>query len=317
MRDNIDDLLKEALTSSEKPDAELKRRILDKAGEENSMKRPFLKTIPAVLALSIAVLATGSLTAYGAWKYLGAGQVAEEFGDDKLADVFKGENAILVNESQICGDYKITLMGTASGDNISRYITEADGELITDRTYTVISIEKKDGSPMLKTSDENWDNKFLASPFIKGEDPVHLNIFYMSGGTSTFVKDGVEYRIVEHDNIEVFADRGVYFGVIDNTFYDKDAYNFDKKTGEITPNSDYKGINALFELPLDKSKADEKLAEEQLKKWYSDDEEDTDGAEDTEDSGNTSDKETLGNKESLKAVQEERVEIKESKTSRK
>lgn len=80
----------------------------------------------------------------------------------------------------------------------------------------------------------------------------------MDGGCSSFVKDGVEYRLVDHDNIEAFAGRGVYLGVLGDTFYDRKAYNFNKTTGEITRNESYKGINALFKLPLDQSKADEK-----------------------------------------------------------
>ncbi len=276
MNDKIDDLLREALTPSKKPDAKLNRRILDRAGERITMKKPFYKTLPVVAALSIAVLTTGSLTAYGAWKYLGTEQVAEEFGDKKLADVFKGEDAVSINESQVYGDYKITLIGTVSGNNISEHLIEDSGEVHTDRTYSVVAIEKADGSPMPKTSDEDYDNKFLVSPFIKGEDPAFLNIYYMDGGSSATIKDGVEYRLVDHTNIEAFADRGVYIGVLGDVFYDIDAYNFDKKTGEITRNENYNGINALFKLPLDTSKADAEKAQKLLDSWYADDE-DTDG----------------------------------------
>lgn len=281
MNDRIDDLLREALTPSKKPDARLNQRILDKARERNNMKKPFYKTLPIVAALSIAVLATGSLTAYGAWKYLGTEQVAKEFGDKKLADVFKGNDAISINESQIYGGYRITLMGTVSGNNISEHLIEANGELRTDRTYSVIAIEKEDGSPMPDTSDEDYDNNFLVSPFIKGEDPAFLNIYHMDGGCSAFVEDGIEYRLVDHDNIEAFADRGVYIGVLDNVFYDREAYNFDKKTGQITRNENYNGVNALFTLPLDKSKADEEKAQKLLDNWYADDE-DTENADDTD-----------------------------------
>lgn len=267
MSDKIDDLLKDALFSSEKPDAYLNKKILQKAKGDNTMRKPLFKTVPIMAALLTAVLATGGLTAYAAWQYLTPNQVAEQFEDKKLAQAFSSRDASVINKSQICGDYKITLLGMISGENLSDYATEVDGQIQTDRTYTVVSIEKRDGTPMPKTSDPEYDNGFLITPFIKGENPAGLNIFHMGGGSSMMVQDGIEYRIIENDNIEVFADRGVYLGVLDSGFYDIEAYNFNKKTGEITRNDNYEGVNALFELPLDKSKADEKAAQEQIEEW--------------------------------------------------
>lgn len=300
MDDRIDDLLREALTPSKKPDAKLNRRILDRAGEKIIMKKPFYKTLPVMAALSIAVLATGSLTAYGAWKYLGTEQVAEEFGDNKLADVFKGEDAVSINESQVYDGYRITLMGTVSGNNISEHLIEDNGEMYTDRTYSVVAIEKEDGSPMPDTSDEDYDNRFLVSPFIKGEDPAFLNIYYMDGGSSAVVKDGVEYRLVDHSNIEAFADRGVYIGVLGDIFYDREAYNFDKKTGEITRNENYNGINALFKLPLDVSKADTEKAQKLLDSWYANDEDTDEDSENTVEENNNTDEDKSLEWETLK-----------------
>ncbi len=51
--------------------------------------------------------------------------------------------------------------------------------------------------------------------------------------------------------------------------------------------TNYNGVNALFELPLDKSKADEEKAQKLLDNWYADD-------KDTESADNT-DKETINN----------------------
>ena len=243
MSGKIDDLLKEALIPLKKPDVQLNQKILRKAMEGNNMRRPFLKTVPVMAAAAVAVLTAGSLTAYGAWKYLAAEQVAEEASGKKLADAFKEKGSVNINESQEYGDYKITLMGTVSGDKIGDYFIEDEenGVIYTDRTYSVISIEKKDGSPMPDTSDDDYENKFLVSPFIKGEDPAFLNVYYMDGGCTSFVKDGVEYRLADYDNIEAFADRGVYIGVLGDVFYDREAYNFDKKTGEITRNESTMG----------------------------------------------------------------------------
>lgn len=289
MNGKIDDLLKEALIPSKKPDAQLNQEILRKAMEDNNMGKPFFKTVPVMAVAAAAVLATGSLTAYGALKYLATEQVVEEVSGTKLADAFKEKGSVNINESQEYGGYKITLMGTVSGDKLGSYFIEDNGKIYTDRTYSVISIEKKDGSPMPDTLDDDYENNFLVSPFIKGENPAFLNIYYMDGGCSSFVKDGVEYRLVDHDNIEAFAGRGVYLGVLGDVFYDREAYNFNEKTGEITRNENYKGVNALFRLPLDKSKADEDMAEKLINKWKADDEESNEGNADNENDGETKD----------------------------
>lgn len=73
------------------------------------------------------------------------------------------------------------------------------------------------------------------------------------------------YRMMEMDNIEIFADKGIYVGVSSGTFYDAQAYRFDEGSGEISPNTGYQGVNALFTLPVDKSKADSAAAEAYLK----------------------------------------------------
>src|SRR5699024_7818590 len=102
--------------------------------------------------------------------------------------------------------------------------------------------------------------------FIKGQDPNRFNIITMNGGYSEFVKDGIMYRIIECDDIEKFADRGLYLGVTSTDFYDTEAYNFDLETGEINRNDDYEGVNALFNLPIEPSKGNYEEAEKYLQK---------------------------------------------------
>ena len=78
--------------------------------------------------------------------------------------------------------------------------------------------------------------------------------------------DGVVYRLLECDNVEVFADHELYLCVIgERSFYDRSAYSFDRETGMITRNDAYNGLNALFRLPIDASKADPEKAEAYLK----------------------------------------------------
>ena len=45
------------------------------------------------------------------------------------------------------------------------------------------------------------------------KDPNKYSIMTMGGSYSEFVRGGIQYRILETDNIEMFADRGIYVGV--------------------------------------------------------------------------------------------------------
>lgn len=281
MKDSLEEMLRQTLTPSEEPDACLNQNIVNsvrksqaEANEtemEVSMRKSWVKKELAVaLSTAVAVL-VGSLSTYAAWKYLKPEQAAVEMGDDKLADAFRGADAVSMDESQSYGGYTVTLLGMTSGKNLSKYEMESDGEFLEDRTYAVLAIEKEDGTRMAKSdrmsdlSDE--DSEFLVSPLIQGEDPRFTNIFKMNGGSSSFLEDGILYRVIDCDNLEVFAGRGVYLSVTHSTFFESDAYYFDKESGEITRNKEYNGLNALFQLPFDTSKTDEKAAEEQLRKW--------------------------------------------------
>lgn len=133
----------------------------------------------------------------------------------------------------------------------------ASFDLAKGRTYAIVAIEKSDGSPMPDTSDSNYGTvPFFVSPYIKGENPNLVNAVTMNGNYCDTVNNGIMYRIAECDNMEVFADREVYLGVSSSRFYEPDIYTWNEKDGTLTPNPDYDGVNALFTLPLDKSKAD-------------------------------------------------------------
>ncbi len=310
MSDKLDDLLKNALTPSEEPGACLNKRIIQIAKGDITMRKPFFKSARIAIAAVAAVLAAGSITTYAAWKYLSMDEVAKEVKNDKLAEAFQGKDAIRINESQTYGDYKVTLLGSASGKSLTKFYS--NGIEHDDRTYVVSAIEKKDGSAMPK---DVGASDFLVTPFIKGEKPWQCNIFYMNGGASTFVKDGVLYCLSEWDNYEVFAKRGVYLGVLDETFCDNQSYNFDEKTGEITRNEDYKGLNALFVVPMDESKADEEAADALLEQWQKeaegDDEEDASADENT-DSSNEEASFEEDEKWDIERIQKEAVLIKNS-----
>lgn len=262
MDKNIDKILRQALSPTAEPSEELNNKILLRAKENENMKlrkkRIFIITAAAVIACAA--------TAAAAIRYLAPKEIAQSVSDNSLAKAFESKDAVEVNETQEYGGYRVTFLGVISGSGLSDFTASADGVELEDRTYAVTAIEKSDGTPMPSASDDNYGEvSFLVSPLIKGLNPVHFNAFTMNGGYTDIVKDGILYRLAECDNVEMFADRGAYLCVSTSMSYDINAYNYDEKTGDITRNNNYDGLNALFELPLDKSRADRDEADKYIK----------------------------------------------------
>ncbi|MCM1144542.1 MAG: hypothetical protein NC318_00925 [Blautia sp.] len=264
MKIDMDELLQKALTPTDMPEDRLNRQILLKAKERNQMKNK--RKIPTIAAVTVGVLLFGSITVLAAQHYLSPAQVAEEVKDDTLKQAFLGDETTFINETQEAGGYRVTLLGSIAGKNISDYLsTDENGILEEDRIYTVVAIERVDGTPMPDTSSEDYGKEpFYVSHYIRGLDPAKYSLMSMGGGYSEFIKEGVAYRILDMENIEMFADRGIYVGVSAGTFYDPEAYRYDETTGEMERNTEYGGVNALFELPVDKSKADPEAAQRYL-----------------------------------------------------
>lgn len=262
---NMDSVLYEALSPMEEPSINLNRKILN-ANKELNMnriipikRRSSFSTAAAILA---TVLAFSSVTAHAAWKYLSSQDVATVLSDQKLANSFGTENLLAESETQHFKNYDITLLGLVTGKDLSERISIYNGEVINDCTYAAVAISKADGSPMPETSSEEYSKEnFLVSPYIEGLDPSKYNTFSLNaGGYSGIVENGVQYRIMEVENIEAFADHKIYLGVSDGEFYNSDAYIYDANTGKITRNAEYDGVNALFVLPIDAAKADQNKA---------------------------------------------------------
>ena len=263
MRLDMDQLLQQALSPEKEPDDRLNQKIIQKSKETGTMIKKNRKGMMAVL-VAVGVLMIGSLSAFAAWKYLTPDQAAEQiFHDEALSKAFQGEDAIVVNEIQEMGDYRVTFLGIVSGKNLSDY-TDWDeaGQIQEDKTYVIVAIENRDGTPRPDVSDEHYgEDTFFVSPIISGLNPWEYSIMTMGGGYSEDVADGIQYRLVECDNVEMFADRGLYLCVQSGTFYDNQAYSMDEATGAFTRNESYEGLNILFDLPIDESKADPAAAQ--------------------------------------------------------
>lgn len=269
MRDKMDELLETALTPMDEPENTLNSLILAKAKERDIMtnrRNHYRHKISVAACVGACILGMGSITAVAAYHLLSPKEVAVELNDNKLEQAFQGDSAILVNETKESGEYKITLLGSVAGKNISDYFTRNENNVLEDnKIYTVVAIEHADGTPMPDTSSEDYGKEtFFVSHYIQGLNPNQYSIMSMGGGYQEFVKDGIQYRLLEMDNIEMFADREIYVGVSSGIFYDNNAYVYEESTGKMFQNENYEGVNALFILPVDKNKADSKAAEAYL-----------------------------------------------------
>lgn len=256
MENKLDKMLKTALSADFLPKKSINDEILERAKEKSDMSKTGNKKVKiAVIACAAAAVCT--LTAAAAYRLLSPSEAAERVDNPALSQAFESEDAVLTGETRTDGEYSVTFLGAVSGKNstISDNLYFLNGELLDERTYAVVAISRTDGKPM-------EDKNLFVTPFIKGLDPLRYNIVTMKGGYRGFTENGVVYRIINCDNIEMFADMGLYIGVSDakGVFFDRDAYIYNAETGEITENPDFEGLNLLFELPIDISKADPEAA---------------------------------------------------------
>ncbi len=262
MDKKFDKEIRHALTPRDEADFWLNQKILNRVEEGVTMAEGKKRRVSAAV-ITILALCLSSATVYAAWKYLSPSDVAGNIQDMKLSEVFLSGQALVMNETQSYGDYRVTLLSIVSGEMLSEYPHYKSGSIVPDRTYAVVAIENANGAPIPDTSEDGYGKlEFFASPLIGGYDPAFYNITGMSGNYTDMTEDGILYRLLECDNIEIFADHDLYLCVSEGTFYDTEAYCYDKTTGKISRNEKYEGLNALFELPADSSKANpEKAAE--------------------------------------------------------
>ena len=255
MNHNMDYLIKKALAEKETPNTDLNRRILMKVKENNQMKKYLIKKSIATAAC-IGLAALSSVSVYAAYRYLNPSQVAEKVAtNSSIAQAFMSKDAVKINETQSSNGYNITLLGLVSGKNLAIHIPEENSQTLTaSHTYAVVAIESIDGQKI-----EYKD--FCISPLICGVDFMIANNATMNTFLTYFEQDGILYHLLECENLEIFADKGVQLGVVDNFGKETQAFYMDETTGVYQKQDGYLKTNALFTLPLDKTKADKIAAE--------------------------------------------------------
>jgi hypothetical protein len=222
--------------------------------KENMKKMKFTLKRPAVAAAAIALVIALSATVYGLVTLLTPSEVAREFGNDRLASAFE-MNGIEINESVVSDGKIVTLHGLTIGSNLDSYLIEGLN-VDVDKTYFVFSIAKEDGSPFVLDTNKYF---FSSAIFFEGYRPWILNSWTMGYGGTFDVIDGVWYMLMQITaDIEMFADRAVYFAIWDsNSGISKSAESLKlKDDGTIEFVEGLSGMHAMFTLPLESDKAD-------------------------------------------------------------
>ena len=278
MSKQIEDLLFDSLMARDEPAPALNRQILEGwSKEDRTMKRKHFYPKAAVAAC-VCVLATGSITAYAAYHFLNPAQIAEETHNVRLSNAFESDCSIEINETQISNGYRITLLGLVSGENLEAYVPgDKKSEIDRKKTYAAFAIERVD------ETDIKVDNLCI-SALVNGIPFSDMNNANMGGSLTWFVQDGVLYELYTCDNLEIFADRGVYLGVVDMFGRENAAFHMEEEDGAYRKVEDYEGTAALFQLPLDKTLADEAAVQqylEELKKEEAENSKESESSEET------------------------------------
>lgn len=200
----------------------------------------------SISLVAAAMIAAISLTAFAAYYFLTPKDVATYLERYELAELFSKDDTTFNIPAQTSGDYTIELLGMTSGKNLDK-VPEADVD--KELSYIVGAITKTNGSAVTDYSN------LMITPLVEGYKPWQINIFTIgNGGKHTFIYEGVEYFLIECGSIEIFADKQVYIAAYEGGAPSSDLFNI-SENGAISFNESYTGTKALFEIPLDKSKA--------------------------------------------------------------
>lgn len=265
MDKKLDEILREALKAEQSPEPYVNRRIFTTWEKENQTMKKHYFGRQAAAAVIAGILFVGGTVTYAAYRYLSPAEIAGKLTEadapaNALAKAFESKDAILLNETQQSNGYDITLLGLVSGAELSPYVSaEVQQQVSGTHTYAAIAISRSDGADM-----EN-DGKCI-SPLINGVKWQTANNATLNTTNYWFEKEGIVYHLIECDNLEIFAGRGVQIGVVDSFGNEGSAFVMNESTGVYQKAEGYTGTNALFQIPLDTAKGDEEAAQAYIEK---------------------------------------------------
>lgn len=226
---------------------DFQERTVRRLEQQVRKELPAMKKARTILfAACLAAVLIGSVTA--AVHMLTPGEVAAFHGDETLAAAFAGEDAVVLDQTAECGEYTFRLAGLVSGAGLSDFCPDADAS----RSYLVVSRARTDGTPI----QEPAITDYTVTPLVSGCLPWNVNIWTLGGSVYAFLRDGIVYYIYEFDSIEMFAGHTVYLAVYEGGRVPSAEVMTMAEDGSISYNPDFTAPHAIFEVPLDPSKAD-------------------------------------------------------------
>lgn len=114
---DINELMKRALSSQEKPADTLNRSIIQQVEEKEMNKKRLYKNI-LTTAAAAAIFLGISTTALAAYQILSAPEAAQEMDRGELSESFEKKNGIEKEETKRGGDYDATLLGLLLGERM-------------------------------------------------------------------------------------------------------------------------------------------------------------------------------------------------------
>lgn len=205
-----------------------------------------------IAVITIAAMLAFSISAFAVVALLHPSDIAKHFDKKDLATFFD-ENYF--EPSTIEGEkYTVTFMGIAPGEEFYSY-GEEESLVSENRTYAVIAVYRNDGKPLSALE----DSPVQVIPVVDGYRPSVL----LSGiSHERFSQDGVLYYIWDFTDLEILSDKNVRLMSFEGDF--PTGILIQNEKGEIVYSDSYTGFKGVFELELDKSKADPKKAEQLL-----------------------------------------------------
>ena len=247
---------------------DFQERTVRRLEQQVRKELPAMKKARTILfAACLAAVLIGSVAA--AVHMLTPGEVAAFHGNETLAAAFAGEDAVVLDQTAECGEYTFRLAGMVSGAGLSDFCPDADAS----RSYLVVSRARTDGTPIQEAAITDYTGNLELSFLDYSMDekpkytvdeckeragclPWQVNIWTLGGSVSAFLRDGVVYYIYEFDSIEMFAGHTVYLAVYEGGRVPSAEVMTMAEDGSISYNPDFTAPHAIFEVPLDPSKAD-------------------------------------------------------------
>ncbi len=202
-----------------------------------------------ILTVAIAIITLLSLTVFAISSLLSAKEVADYLGEKEIAEMFEGND--FEAKSATDGTFTVTLLGITTGTRLNA--TEGF-ECDETKSYAVVAISRNDGTPLYGTD----GMPIMLTPVVEGYRPD--TVFSLGSGANGYTHEGVLYYLFEYENLEIFSFRKVSIAAFEGFFPTADILTTDEN-GKIVYAEGYNGFKGIFDLPMDKSKADKEAAD--------------------------------------------------------